>query len=171
MRSRVQMLRSRVHRMALWGPRLASKISAEPVPWPPELRSHPGRKMLIFHCVFPRLSSRPTVSPRRDDSRCHQVPIFPDQNDFRHFGVRSPTPFTKTVRTPLCKLCLGNKRKAPYDSSGNPKQIFLEIIERKLLAAGVALQKAAACHASMFLHSYMPKGLRAKFLSHVASKT
>ena len=57
------------------------------------------------------------------------------------------------------------------DSSGDPKHRLLKIIERKLLAAGVVLQKMAACHASTFLHSYMPKGLRAKFLSHVASKT
>ena len=36
-------------------------------------------------------------------------------------------------------LNLGPK-KIENDASGDPKQIFLEIIERKLLAAGVALQ-------------------------------
>ena len=68
------------------------------------------------------------------------------------------------------KVLTGDQSEYNY-SSADPKHIFLEIIERKLLAAGVALQKVAACHASTFLHSYMPKGLRAKFLSHVASKT
>ena len=33
-------------------------------------------KVEHYYC----LSLRPTVSPRRENSKCHQVPIFPDQN-------------------------------------------------------------------------------------------
>ena len=125
MRSRVQMLRSRVHRMALWGPRLASKISAEPVPWPPELRSHPGRKRSIFYCVFPRLSSRPTVSPRRDDSRCHQVPIFIDQSRRNAGGHPLQGPFfPRTARTlHTLKLLFGEK---PWIYSSSQSNVSLK---------------------------------------------
>ena len=64
------------------------------------LRNHVGKKMSIFYYVFPRLSSRPTVSPRRDDSRCHQVPVFPDQN-WRHAPRSHPKAPLPTPRGPL----------------------------------------------------------------------
>ena len=103
LRSRVQMLRSRVHRMArwsclgstpgvVWGPRLASKLSAEPVRWPTGLRRQMEQKKSMLYCKYWCLSSRTPVSRRRDDSRCHQVPIFPDQNGGRRTGVTFRTP-------------------------------------------------------------------------------
>ena len=71
--------------------------------------SHLDPKMLIFHCKYWCLSSRPAVSSRRDESKCHQVLFFPDQNE-RQVPADLTRPLTNTVRTPhrIAKLCLGN---------------------------------------------------------------
>ena len=39
--------------------------------------SHLDQKMLIFYFKYWCLSSRPAVSCRRDESKCHQVLVFP----------------------------------------------------------------------------------------------
>ena len=95
-----------------WPPRSQlspSRCCLGPTPGLQELRRRPGGKMLFLHCVFPRLSSRPTVSPRRDDSRCHQVPIFIDQSRQNARGLTLQGPFIpNTARTLHRKLCLGN---------------------------------------------------------------
>ena len=44
---------------------------------------HLDQKMLIFYDKYWCLSSRPPVSCRRDESKCHQVCIFPDQDERR----------------------------------------------------------------------------------------
>ena len=51
--------------------------------WPTGLRSHHDQKMLIFYTKYWCLSSRPLVSCRRYESKCHQVLFFPDQNERR----------------------------------------------------------------------------------------
>ena len=114
-RSRVHLLRSRVQIFCLgstpgvvWGPPVASKLSAEPVRWPTGLRRQMEQKKSILYCKYWCLSSRTPVSRRRDDSRCHQVPVFPDQNGAHRTAATFQGPFTNTVRTPLRKLCLGN---------------------------------------------------------------
>ena len=49
---------------------------------PAGLRSHLDQKMLIFYCKYWCLSSQPGVSSRRDESKCHQVLVFSDQNEW-----------------------------------------------------------------------------------------
>ena len=51
--------------------------------WPTGLRSHLDSKMLIFYYKYWCLNSRPPVSCRRDESKCHQVCIFIDQSERR----------------------------------------------------------------------------------------
>ena len=46
------------------------------------LRSHVGKKIMIFYCKY-AWKKWPTVSRRRDESKCHQVCIFIDQSERR----------------------------------------------------------------------------------------
>ena len=56
--------------------------------WPTGWRSHLDQQMLIFYCEYWCLSSRPLVSFRRDESKCHYVLVFSNQNE-RRVGTRT----------------------------------------------------------------------------------
>ena len=53
---------------------------------PAGLRSHLDQKILIFYCKYWCLSSQPGVSSWRDESKCHQVLVFSDQNEWASCG-------------------------------------------------------------------------------------
>ena len=58
---------------ALWGHFWSSVEALKRLSGRPGPRRHLGGKSDRFHCVLRYLSSRPTVSRRRDESKCHQV--------------------------------------------------------------------------------------------------
>ena len=76
----------------------------------PSHLSHLNQKILICYCKHRCWSSRPAVACRRDESKCHQVCIFPYQNERRVGARTSKRPFNHTVRTPHRKLCLDHKQ-------------------------------------------------------------
>ena len=65
-----------------WQGSQISKIWPEPGRvWAGPGLSHLDQNMLIFCYEYLCLSSRPAVSCRRDESKCHQVCNFLDQNE------------------------------------------------------------------------------------------
>ena len=67
-----------------------------------------GQENVDFYCKYWCLSSRPPVSSRRDEHKCHQVQVFPDQNEWRVPLQTFQGPFTIPLNSSSQAL-FGNK--------------------------------------------------------------
>ena len=80
--------------------------------WPTGLRSHLDQKMLIFYCKYWCLSSRPPVSCRQDESKCHQVVVFPDPHERRVPAPTSQGPFATPLEPLIASSVWGTSQGA-----------------------------------------------------------
>ena len=104
--------------------------------WPTGWRSHLDQQMLIFHSKYWCLSSRPPVSCRRDESKCHQVLVFPDQDErrlpARTFRGRLPNPLEPLIASSVwgmlhCQPTDTSRRVANDPIDDHVSQILLSL--------------------------------------------
>ena len=93
------------------GPQISTAWPRRGLGWAGPGLSHLDQQMLTFYHKYWCLSSRPPVSCRRDESKCHQVYIFPDQHE-RQPAVTSQGPLPTPLKPLVASSVWGTTRIA-----------------------------------------------------------